>query len=82
MIHFEISFNNESTARVSIRRMGSLAFAANVATYVSDTWAYEVMIGKRCHRGTVTHSGPENFSLISAVLADYVEHHERRLAPA
>jgi hypothetical protein len=71
MIFFSVSFNNTSPATVSIRRMSAAA----------GVWAYEVQAshGKR-HRGTVSHDGPENFSLIAEVMNDYVRHHERAAA--
>lgn len=69
MIYFEIRKDNRPEATVSIRKMQPNSFASGTA------YAYEVFGEKRRHRGTVEHDGLEDFSLVAAVLNDYVGYH-------
>jgi hypothetical protein len=74
MIYFDLRFNNPTkplTSTVSIRKM------ALPAQGFGQVYAYEITSGSKRHRGTVTHEGPEDFALVSAVLNDYVGSHDR-----
>ena len=72
MIYFDVRLENGArSTTVSIRRMGS----KDPSTL--DVYAYEINLeGKRC-RGTVNHSGPEDFTLITSVLSDYTRMYGR-----
>jgi hypothetical protein len=77
MIFFDVRCDNQPTSMVSIRKMAQ-GVSGSVAT--STVYAYEVSStsGKKTkHRGTVIHQGPEDFSLIAAVLNDYVSSNGR-----
>lgn len=76
MIYFDVVFN-DGHAVVSIRRLSGSIVSRTIP---ENTYAYEItQYGKR-HRGTVTHEGPEDLALISAVFADYGRQHERSAA--
>jgi hypothetical protein len=74
VIFFDIRLNNQPTSTVCIRQVSAHHPPGVV---LKESYAYEVVTTakKVKRRGTVTHSGPEDFKLIAAVLNDYVSNH-------
>jgi hypothetical protein len=68
MIYFEVVFDNERRTAVSIRRVS--------LQDTTETYVYVITPpGQKSVKGTLTHSGPEDFRLISAVLDDYAKNY-------